>query len=119
MLSVPSINLSENSLRSLAGLSLKFGVVFVLAFVFHLSSLSQSPGDLEKLSPRLKKEWQNKNATAISIFIVAVKENAGFKKLIGDRKNISIVSEYAAAKIFVVKANWTDVLKFILPLDQV
>jgi hypothetical protein len=92
--------------------------VLILLF-FSSISFSQTPADLKKFSPLLQKNWEQKNKNDISTFIVAVSDEAAFNKFLEERKTIFKIYVYSLSKLFVIKTNWQEMIRSVLPLKQV
>lgn len=110
MRSVPSINCLVKLKRIL------------VLFVFFVPSISFSQipaSELKKFSPLLQKEWKERSNQEKALFIVAVKDIAYFKKKIGTYTGIKIIYEYEPANVFLVKTTWREIIREILPLDEV
>lgn len=105
---VPSINFVTVGLLGL-----------LLAFSPHAGFSQPTELQLKKLSLPLQKKWTATSGNESSIFIIAVKDTRTFKNKIASESRVKIVYEYPAASLLLLRAKWSDVLKIIVPSDEV
>ena len=105
---VPSINFVKVALLGL-----------LLAFSPHNAFSQPTELQLKKVSLPLQKKWTTTSANESLVFIVAVKDTRTFKNKIASESRVKIVYEYPAASVLLLRAKWSDVLKIIVPNDEV
>jgi hypothetical protein len=105
---VPSINFVTLALLGL-----------LLTFSPHAVFSQPTELQLKKFSLPLQKKWTVASANESSVFIVAVKDTHAFKNSITSESSVKIVYEYPAANVLLLRAKWSDVLKTIVPNDEV
>jgi subtilase family protein/type IX secretion system substrate protein len=74
---------------------------------------------LRKFSLPLQKQWTAISPNESSVFVIAVKDIRAFKNNIPSESRVKIMYEYPAANVLLLKAKWSDMLKTILPNDEV
>jgi hypothetical protein len=98
---------------------LKIGLL-VFAFFTPCLLLSQpTEPQLKKLSPILQKQWKVRSLNETSFFTIAVKNFSLFKNDIEKNSHIKIVFEYKRASVFLVRTNWNELIRSVLPRDEV
>ena len=108
MQSVPSINFVSVNLLALL-------ILFTPYSIFSQPTESQ----LKKFSLPLQKKWKETSANESSYFIIAVKDSRVFKNEIAAEPRIKIVYEYPSANVLLLKAKWDEVIKTIVPNNEV
>lgn len=109
MRSVPSINWVGRGLAAL------FFVFFIPQMI-----LSQPTGaQFKKLSLPLQKSSRERADKESSIFIIQVKNFLPFKSRLDSASHVKIIYEYRYANIFLIRTTWGDVLRTVLPADEV
>lgn len=108
MRSVPWINSVARYLISL-----------VIVFFPYLTFSQPTESQLRKLSLPLQKKSKERSSTEIALFILAVKNAQVFKDKIAPVLAIKIIYEYPAAQVFLVKATWGEMMKSLLPQDEI
>ena len=110
MRSVPSINCT---------LALKTGLLLAIfltpCFLFSQPTAPQ----LKKFSPLLQNQWETKSLKETSVFTVAVNNFSLFKNDIEKNSHVKIIYEYKGANIFLVRTDWNELVRSILPRDEV
>jgi hypothetical protein len=105
---VPSINFVAATLLGL----------FII-FTPHLVLSQPTELQLKKFSLPLLKKWKETSANESALFMISVKDSRAFKNKIASNSPIKIVYEYHTANVLLLRAKWSDVIKTIVPNDDV
>lgn len=110
MRSVPSINYL---------LALKPGLLLFICFTPFFLFSQPTGSQLKKFSPILQKQWKTRPLEETSVFVIAVTNSSLFKNDIEKNSQIKIVYEHSTSKVFLVRTNWNELTKSILPRSEV
>jgi hypothetical protein len=120
MTSINSIHLAMRSVPTVNDMKiLKATLILFIFFIPSVIFSQPSESQLRKFSPLLQNKWKGRSAKESSVFIVAVKNFPAFKSKIEGNSNIRIVYEYKGANVFLIRTTWNDVIKTVLPQDEV
>jgi len=110
MRSVPSINCT---------LALKAALLlFIFLAPCFLLSQPTAP-QFKKFSPLLQTQWKTRSLKETSVFTVAVNNSSLFKNDIEKNSHVKLIYEYKGANVFLVRTDWNELLRSILPRDEV
>lgn len=93
-------------------------LLFVFVVPQFLFSQPTEP-QLKKFSPVLQKEWKTKSLKQTSNYTIAVNNFSLFKGDIEKNSHVKIVFEYKSANVFLVRTDWNELIKSILPRNEV
>jgi hypothetical protein len=98
---------------------MKIGLlVFIFLTPCILFSQPTEP-QLKKFSPVLQNQWKLKSPKQTVLFTIAVNNFLRFKSDIEKNSHVKIVYEYKMSNVFLVKTNWNELIKSILPRNEV
>lgn len=110
MRSVPSINCT---------IALKIPLLLFIFIIPGILFSQPTEPQLKKFSPILQKQWKTRSLKETSFFTIAVSNFSLFKNDIEKNSHIKVVFEYKNARVFLVRTNWNELIKSILPRDEV
>jgi len=97
----------------------KIGLPLLVFLTPHCLFSQPTEPQLKKFSPVLQKEWKIKSLIETSNFTIAVNNFSLFKGDIEKNSHVKIIFEYKGANVFLLRTNWNELIKFILPRNEV
>jgi hypothetical protein len=92
-----------------------------LLMMFNPHSVFSQPTEsqLKKFSLPLQKKWKETSTNESALFIIAVKDSRVFRNEMPAGSRVKVVYEYPSVNVLLLKATWSDLLKTIVPNDEV